>query len=601
MLDTERKNVGTGSGAYPECDNGLPLRELERFGGRVNKFGVKFAVCSADGELVLLCDGSKPKELTAENAENNQSSIINYADKEELIEVSLRALKENGDAEAVPAIYKQGQFLAVVLKSALARSKQGEAAGVALIDLGEKTADSSSIEQIKKENCTLTEVFSEMLLLLAEGFQAAARAEEQIEMVGTELVQVYEELVLLHKLSTNMKVTEPDANFLQMACDSLTDIVSVEGIAILLEKTIEDEKQLVLVAGSGLIDIDERMTTILPDRLVEEINSGKEALLDSEVDSPFRYDWPDNIKNIIAVPLFGRDKTRAGFAGKAQNGSCRDAVLQKKAKWEPSVMGLMVAVNRVDKPDFDSTDVKLFNSVAGGCAVFIENGRLFKDLKELFIGSLKALTSSIDAKDRYTRGHSERVAFISRWIAERLGDQEPLEQEQIHRIYLAGLLHDIGKVGIDEEVLRKGGKLAEQELNHLRMHPSIGAGILSGIKQMRDIVPGVLCHHERVDGGGYPNGLVGEQIPLIGKIVGLADSFDAMTSMRTYRDAMTVKEALEEIEKGLDTQFDEKVGRIFINSDVHRLWDIMQDGFTEFYGTCSFSEYGTMAVGALIR
>jgi HD-GYP domain-containing protein (c-di-GMP phosphodiesterase class II) len=261
----------------------------------------------------------------------------------------------------------------------------------------------------------------------------------------------------------------------------------------------------------------------------------------------------------------------------------------------------MVAVNRIDKPDFDSTDVKLFDSVAGSCAVFIENGRLFTDLKELFIGSLKALTSSIDAKDQYTRGHSDRVAFVSRWIAERLSAQEALDGEQIHKVYLAGLLHDIGKIGIDEAVLRKKGKLTEEELDRIKKHPSIGAGILHSIKQMRDIVPGVLCHHERLDGKGYPGGLVDGQIPLTGKIVGLADSFDAMTSKRTYREARTVEQAIAEVEKGIGTQFDEKVARAFLDSDIYQLWDIIQGSLSEVSRGSSFSEYGTAAVGTLIR
>jgi len=562
MLDTLGKNLSSSQ-----------LLQLERFGSKINKFGVNFAVCNAGGELVLLCDGGKfrsGKKLIIDNC----LSIIEESCENEERKTNQLSIIDN-------------QFLAAVLKSAPASNKQAEVVGAALIDLGKKIADSSSVERIEEENYTLSEVLGEMLVLLAENFQAVAKAEEQIEMVSTELAQVYEELVLLHKLNTNMKVTKPDANFLQMACDSLTDIVLVEGIAILLEKTIEDEKRLVLAAGSGLINIDEQMAAILHNRLTEEINSGKEALLDSEVDSPFRYDWQDRIKNIIAVPLCGKDKTEAGFAEGAENGD--------------RIIGLMVAINRVDKPDFDSTDVKLFNSVANGCAVFIENGGLFRDLKELFIGSLRALTSSIDAKDQYTRGHSERVAFISRWIAERLAEEEPLEQEQIHKIYLAGLLHDIGKIGVDEAVLRKEGKLTERELNRIKMHPSIGAGILGEIKQMRDIVPGVLCHHERVDGKGYPDGLVGEQIPLIGKIVGLADSFDAMTSRRTYRGARTVEQALAEIEKGLGTQFDEKVGRVFINSDVYQLWDIMQDGFSEIYGNGNSVEYGTAAVGSIIR
>jgi HD-GYP domain-containing protein (c-di-GMP phosphodiesterase class II) len=261
----------------------------------------------------------------------------------------------------------------------------------------------------------------------------------------------------------------------------------------------------------------------------------------------------------------------------------------------------MVAVNRIDKPDFDSTDMKLFGSVASGCAVFIENGRLFNDLKELFLGSLKALTDSIDAKDQYTRGHSERVAIISRWLAERVAEQEPLDDEQIHRIYLAGLLHDIGKIGVDENVLRKNGKLTPEEREIIQRHPSIGAGILRGIKQMRDIVLGVLQHHERVDGKGYPDGLVGDEISFMAKILGLADSFDAMTSKRVYRDAMTVDCALEEIRKGLGTQFDEKIGRIFLDSDIYHLWDLMQGNGPSMYGVGHFADYGTTAIGTLLQ
>jgi HD-GYP domain-containing protein (c-di-GMP phosphodiesterase class II) len=497
MLDTLVKSTGLSP----------HIKHLKSFGERLNKFGVNFALCDAEGELVLL-----------QQADRFES------DRQQLTEYALQVLEK--DKGQTPIVIEDGilrlgrtkPVLAAVLKSA------EQVVGTALVDLGNSSA------QYRMRD----ELLSQMLALLAENFQIQTQAEKQIEMVGTELARVYEELVLLHKLSMNMKVTEPDANFLQMACDSLTGIVSVEGIAILLEKVVEDQRKLVLAAGSGLIDIDEHTAAVLYSRLVEEINSGREALLDSEVDSPFRYEWPTTIKNIIAVPLCGKDK--------AEN--------------KGSVIGLMVAINRIDKPDFDSTDVKLFNSVANGCGVFVENGRLFQDLKELFIGSLKALTSSIDAKDPYTRGHSERVAFISKWIAERLTEQESLDQEQIHKIYLAGLLHDIGKVGTDEAVLRKKGSLTKRELEHLRTHPSTGASILGEIKQMRDIVPGVLYHHERVDGKGYPRGLVGSQIPLIGKVVGLADSFDAMTSKRTYRDALTVEEAVAEIEKGLGTQFD---------------------------------------------
>lgn len=570
MLDTVRKTLSLSR-----------RRQLESFGARINKFGVNFAFCNTEDELILLCEG-----------DGFNSS------REQLIKLSRQALEQDGEKscpdDAGAPVWRFGDanlVLAAVLKSARVSNKAGEVLGTALIDLGDKPSCPASVPLFDLQGAnpvqTDNNYLAEMLELLVEKFQAETKAEKQIEMVGTELAQTYEELVLLHKLSTNMKVTESDARFLQIACDSLTEIVCVEGIAILLEKTIDDKQQLVVTAGSGLIDIDEETAAILHSGLTEEINSGKEALLDSEVDSAFKYDWPSNIKNIIAVPLYGKEGAESGYAGKTENGN--------------RIMGLMVAINRIGKQDFDSTDVKLFNSVASGCAVFIENGRLFRDLKELFIGSLKALTSSIDAKDKYTHGHSERVAFISRWIAERLSEQEQWDEEQIHMVYLAGLLHDIGKIGIEEAVLRKEGRLTEQEFNRIKQHPSIGAGILHEIKQMRDIMPGVLSHHERADGKGYPNGLIGDQIPLTGKIVGLADSFDAMTSKRTYRDAMTVEQALAEIEKGLGTQFDEKVGRVFLDSDVSLLWDIIQNSFSEIYGSSDYVEYGAAAVGTLIK
>jgi HD-GYP domain-containing protein (c-di-GMP phosphodiesterase class II) len=569
MLDTARKTLSLSQ-----------RRQFESFGAKINKFGFNFAVCNIADEVVLLCEGGKYKSNPEQLSKLSRQALRQLNEKSCSDETSMPVWRF-GDTNIV---------LAVVLKSARLSNKDGEVSGTALIDLGDKSTCPASVPA-NDTNCvnpvqTDSNYLAEMLELLVENFQAETKAEKQIEMVGTELSQTYEELVLLHKLSTNMKVTESDANFLQMACDSLTEIVCVEGIAILLEKTVDDKQQLVVTAGSGLIDIDEQTAAILHSGLVEEINSGKEALLDSEVDSEFKYEWPENINNIIAVPLYGKEKKESGITGKNENGNC--------------IMGLMVAINRIGKQDFDSTDIKLFNSVAGGCAVFVENGELFKDLKELFIGSLKALTSSIDAKDKYTHGHSERVAFISRWIAEKLSEREQLDEEQIHMIYLAGLLHDIGKIGIDEVVLRKKGKLTEQEFNRIKQHPSIGAGILHEIKQMRDIIPGVLSHHERVDGRGYPDGLVGEQIPLTGKIVGLADSFDAMTSKRTYRDAMTVEHALEEIEKGLGTQFDEKVGRVFLDSDVGLLWDIIQNGFNNIYQNGDSVEYGAAAVGTLI-
>ncbi|AQT68909.1 Cyclic di-GMP phosphodiesterase response regulator RpfG [Anaerohalosphaera lusitana] len=420
-------------------------------------------------------------------------------------------------------------------------------------------------------------ILGEMLRSAAESMESASRNDQQIEIVSTELAQTYEELVLLYNMSTNMKVTQSNATYLQMACDQVTQMVDVEGIAVFMEKSEGFTKSFCLTAGSGVVMIDQALADIVQARLSEELRRGQEALLDSDIDSPFSYDWPESLKNIIAVPLQNSER----------------------------MIGFMVATNIINKSDFDSNEVKLFNSVANQCAVFIDNGRLFGDLKELFMGALKALTNSIDAKDQYTRGHSERVAFISRWIAERLTEKKGLSQAEIDKIYLAGLLHDIGKIGIDEKVLRKNKALTDSERGQIMSHPRIGSMILADIKQMKDIVQGVLCHHERYDGKGYPEGLAGENVPLMGRIISVADSFDAMTSKRVYRDAMGLEKALSEIEKGSGTQFDADVVEAFINSDIRQLWRVIQDGyqdgFIEAWDYDSFLEYGTRAVGTLLR
>ena len=553
--------------------NATDTKELKDFGARINGLGVNFAVCDLTGRPVLVC---KCGEFDSDPA---RLAKVAY-------DCLRHPLKNKSQADShTPA----SRYLAATLVPPNGDKTTGLAA---VIDLSAAP---------DHQNPTSPELFAELLRLFAEKFVNQRKSAEQMDLISSELAQTYEELVLLYKISTNMEIVEPDANFLQMACDSLTEIVSVEGIAILQEKTVDEQSRFVLVAGAGVIDIDEHLTSLLYNRLLEKINIGKEALLDSEVDAPFRYDWPKNIRNIIVVPLSGREKTGSFERRRHLPDAEQDIPSAHRQTCPGRVFGMLVAINRLDKPDFDSTDVKLFTSVASECAVFVENNRLFNELKELFIGSLKALTRSIDAKDRYTRGHSERVAFISKWIAEHLAQAEQLDPEQVHKVYLAGLLHDIGKIGIDEKLLCKTNRLTARERNRLRMHPSIGANILSGIKQMRDIIPGVLYHHERVDGSGYPTGLKGDQIPLMGKIVGLADCFDAMTSERVYREPLTLEQAIAEVESRLGTQFDKQVGEVFIKSDVYRLWDLMQNDSMKTYGAEDFSQFGTVAVGTLIK
>jgi len=173
----------------------------------------------------------------------------------------------------------------------------------------------------------------------------------------------------------------------------------------------------------------------------------------------------------------------------------------------------------------------------------------------------------VDAKDPYTCGHSERVALIAQHLSRHLH----LAEDQINNIYLAGLLHDVGKIGVDEAVLCKPGRLTDIEFAQVKKHPQIGADILRPIRQMESVTQAVLAHHERFDGGGYPHGLAGRKIPLTGRIMMLADSFDAMVSDRTYRRALPVEAALAEIRRFSGTQFDPELADIFMDSDIPSL------------------------------
>ncbi len=183
-----------------------------------------------------------------------------------------------------------------------------------------------------------------------------------------------------------------------------------------------------------------------------------------------------------------------------------------------------------------------------------------KTINELFVQTVTALSEAVDAKDRYTSGHSKRVAEYSRMIAARMGKSKK-EQEEIYR---AGLLHDIGKIRIPVEIINKAGKLSDEEYNIIKIHPVTGYHILRGISGSELIALATKYHHERYDGKGYPNGLEGEQIPEAARILGVADSYDAMTSNRSYRKALPQDVVRGEIEKGRGTQFDPEIADIML-------------------------------------
>jgi putative two-component system response regulator len=174
---------------------------------------------------------------------------------------------------------------------------------------------------------------------------------------------------------------------------------------------------------------------------------------------------------------------------------------------------------------------------------------------------VKALSGAIDAKDTYTNGHSTRVAQYSREIAKRFG----YEEKRLEEIYMMGLLHDVGKIGIPDAVINKPANLNEDEFEVIKTHPVLGAKILGAIKEMPSLANGARWHHERYGGGGYPDNLKGEDIPIEARIIAVADSYDAMTSHRSYRAPLPQDVVRSEIEKGKGTQFDPRFADIMIH------------------------------------
>lgn len=193
--------------------------------------------------------------------------------------------------------------------------------------------------------------------------------------------------------------------------------------------------------------------------------------------------------------------------------------------------------------------------------------KAYAHLRSSYVEVVDALRILVDARDTYTRGHSDRVAECASMIAKAMGKDD----SYCERVRIAGLFHDIGKIGVSDEILMKKGPLTEEEFAIIKKHPQDGARILSALTMFRDIVPIVRSHHERMDGKGYPDGLKSEMIPEEARIIAVADSFDAMTSNRSYRKALSIKAAVDELVKGKNTQFDPAAVEAFLSIDSEYL------------------------------
>jgi putative nucleotidyltransferase with HDIG domain len=368
-----------------------------------------------------------------------------------------------------------------------------------------------------------------------------AGMEAELDSLSGQLANTYEELSLIYQLSSGMKINRRAGDFFKQACLDVMEVMGVRGMGVVLE-TPNDQQGPVLY---GSLSLPPGKVHRLSNDLMKVLTGRKSPLLVNNLAADKTFAWlGEYARQLIAVPLQRQDQ----------------------------VLGCLYGIDKL-AGEFDSVDSKLLNSIANESAIYLENVTLFADVHGLMMGLLHSLTSAVDAKDAYTCGHSERVALLARHLAQTIG----LSDHDVERIYMAGILHDVGKIGVPEAVLQKPGKLTPEEFDQMKKHPEIGARILADIKQIKDIIPGVLHHHERYDGKGYPANLSGENIPLMGRILCLADCFDAMTSNRTYRKALPLEVALTEIRRCSGTQFDPALAEAFLKTGVEEFRELLRD------------------------
>ncbi|MBI5453274.1 MAG: GAF domain-containing protein [Deltaproteobacteria bacterium] len=255
-----------------------------------------------------------------------------------------------------------------------------------------------------------------------------------------------------------------------------------------------------------------------------------------------------------------RDKRFQSNVDKKSRFTTRDMVCVP-VRIKGKVIGVLQAINRIGGT-FEKEDMRLFQLFSNQVAIALDNARLYEEIRETFHATSEALAEAIEKRDPYTGGHTKRVFEYSLAI----GKHMEMTPKSLELLKLSAVLHDIGKIGIEDRILRKDAPLDADEAAMMRLHPQYGAEIMKHVPQLKDIIPGMLYHHERIDGQGYPRGFKGEQIPLIARIISVADTYDAMTTTRPYRKGLPPEVAVAELKKYAGVQFDLRVVEAFIRA-----------------------------------
>ena len=372
-----------------------------------------------------------------------------------------------------------------------------------------------------------------------------ALREDDVRLFAQQMTTNFEELTWLRSLAQNLDLCNPTnhlAHVAQRTLPNLRQVINAESILLVRRGDEDDDYEFTARDGKQVIS----------DGHCRELLS---AIEKGAADSPFVWNFKNGFSDDVD---FGLD--------------VRACILVRITKG-PTDYGWLLALNKGDDPfahvrdnfqighrEFGSHEASLLESAARMFATQASNARLYNEQRGLLVNVIRAMISVIDARDPYTCGHSDRVAVMSKQLALKLG----LAATECEHIYISGLLHDIGKVSLPDDVLLKPGRLTDAEFELIKEHPQRGYDILKHLKQLQHVLPGVLHHHEAWDGSGYPHGLKGEEIPVMARIMAVCDAFDAMTSNRPYRDGMPIDKAISILESGAGTQWEENAVRTFI-------------------------------------
>jgi len=332
----------------------------------------------------------------------------------------------------------------------------------------------------------------------------------------------------------------------------VSDIVSI------IKRIIKEVKRILNVEIVSLFRVDEKERKIS----FYEFTKGFKGL------KSFEIEWGRGIVGYVAIhkkPLIVNDvkKDKRFYPGvdretgfKTKNILAYPLIVQKR------LIGVIEAINK-KMGKFKREDLETISLISSSAAIALQNAFLYKELEDLFKGTIRSLASAVEAKDPYTSGHVERVTEFSVELARRIG----MREEELKDVELAAILHDIGKIAIPDSILKKPGRLTEEEYEIIKTHVYHGARILTPIPGMKGVIPAVLYHHERWDGKGYPMKLAGKDIPLIARVIAVTDSFDAMNSDRPYRKRMPSHLIEKELVENAGKQFDPHLIDVFLEID----------------------------------